>query len=135
MPYWRLYYHFVWATRNRDPLIDEPVEALIRESLAESAEALSARIHAVGMVADHSHLLVSMPPKVAPADAISRFKGASSHAVRGALPTVAFRWQAEYGVLSFSKHGLGALTEYVQNQRERHARGDLLAPLERIPEP
>lgn len=84
------------------------------------------------MVADHAHLLLSMPPTVAPSDAASRFKGASSHAVRNSLPTLNFKWQAEYGVLSFSERGLAAVTEYVQNQPERHRTGDLLAPLERI---
>ena len=23
MPFWRLYYHLVWSTKNREPLIDE----------------------------------------------------------------------------------------------------------------
>lgn len=86
------------------------------------------------MVADHVHLLVSLPPVVAPSDAALRFKGASSHSVRGTMPAVAFRWQAEYGVLSLSERGLSTVIEYVQSQRERRETGDLLAPPERIQE-
>lgn len=135
MSCWRLYYHFVWATKNRDPLFDDPVEALIRESLSATADDLKSRIYSVGMVADHAHLLISMPPTVAPSDAASRFKGASSHAVRNTLPSAAFRWQAEYGVLSLSERGLKVVIDYVEHQRERHQIGDLIAPLERIQTP
>jgi putative transposase len=134
MSYWRLYYHFVWATKNREAMIDERAEAVIRQSLLDSAQALKASIIAVGMFSDHAHLLVAMPPTVAPSNAASQFKGASSHAVRGVLPDLAFRWQAEYGVLSLSERGLPAVTNYAVNQRERHQTGQLLAPLERIDE-
>ena len=71
----------VWATHERLQLIDEAAEHIIRGTLHSKAKDLQAFIHSAGMVADHIHLVASIPPTVAIADVISQLKGSSSHAV------------------------------------------------------
>lgn len=136
MTFWRLHYHLIWATKNREPMIDDAAEPIIRRSISSTARDLKLRLNSVGMVADHVHVALSIPPSVVVSEAVGRLKGASSHAVRnGPLALAEFSWQAEYGALSVSPRGLDDLIEYVTSQPARHATGRLQAALERIDDP
>ena len=39
MPYWKLYYHFIWGTKNRLPLIDSTLEPELYRAIAAKAQA------------------------------------------------------------------------------------------------
>ncbi len=133
MPYWQLYYHLVWATRNRDPLITAGLEPELHTYLRGKGIALDGIVHAVGGVADHVHLVVSIPPRVAVADFIGQLKGSSAHWVNHAAGYPGrFGWQEGYGAFSFSKRSLAAVVRYAVEQRQRHERGKLLPEMERI---
>ena len=123
MPYWRLFYHLVWATRDRAPLIGEREEILIRRSFELTFADLDAIPHAIGFMPDHVHLAVSAPPKIAPAELVRRLNGASTHAVnsRENHHGARFAWQGEYGVLSFGEQALPDVVAYVDDQPARHA--------------
>jgi putative transposase len=113
------------------PLIDDDAERVLRASVASSARALNSLLHGVGVVRDHVHVVASIPPSIAVADAVGRFKGASSHAVNHNLSLeVPFRWQGEYGVVSLTQRALPTVIDYALNQRERHAKNDLIVALE-----
>lgn len=133
MPYWRLFYHVVWATKERHPLIGEAVEQVIIASPRSTCQELKVIPHAIGLMADHAHLAVSIPPGLAVSTVIGRLKGAASHAVNatGATDDAAFARQTEYGVLSFGDKALPDVADYVANQKARHAANRLCLPLER----
>lgn len=98
MSYWKLYYHFVWGTKNRLPLIDSNLEPELYRAIAAKAQALGAFVHAIGGVEDHAPLAVSIPPKLAPAKFIGDVKGNSSHYVNHVIkPDFEFHCQEEYG--------------------------------------
>jgi putative transposase len=116
VPFWRLHYHLVWTTANREPLIDEPVEEVIRWPMSSTARAMNMVLHASGMVPDHVHVVASIPPTVSIADAVGRLKGAASHAINENVEkNLHVRWQREYGALSISDRGLAIVVEYVKN--------------------
>src|SRR4051795_11049944 len=109
MPFWRLHYHLVWATRDRLPLIGEAEEQSIRRSFELTFADLDLVPHAVGDMPNHVHVAASIPPKVAVAEAVRRLKGASANAVNaqsGEERSEAFRWQGDYGALSFGDSAL-----------------------------
>jgi putative transposase len=122
MPYWRLFYHLVWATRDREPMLVGETARLVERSLRATCEELKALIHALFVMPDHVHLAVSIPPSVSVATMVSRLKGSSSHLVNHATGGMAggFAWQAEYGALSFGEKQLPHVVAYVENQPERH---------------
>ncbi len=133
MPYWQLFYHFVWGTKNGEPLINLEWEASLHNVIASKAQALGGILHAVGGMPDHVHLVVSVPPKIALADFIGQIKGNSSHFVNHSLNMQGqFAWQAEYGVVSFSGKSLASVVGYVKRQRQHHAEGTCIAGLERL---
>ncbi|NWG34600.1 MAG: IS200/IS605 family transposase [Chloroflexi bacterium] len=135
MPYWKLYYHFVWATRNRLPLIDSILEPELYRAIAAKAQDMGGFVHAMGGMEDHVHLAVSIPPKLALAKFIGDVKGSSSHFVNHVIkPDFGFYWQDEYGVLSFGERNLVSVVRYVHNQKRHHTEGTLIAAMERMDE-
>jgi putative transposase len=135
MPYWKLYYHFVWGTKHRLPLIDASFETELYRVIAAKARDMDGFVHASGGMADHVHLAVSIPPKIAPAKFIGDVKGSSSHFVNYVIkPHFEFHWQDAYGVFSFGEKSLFAIKEYIQNQKQHHADGALIAAMEQMDE-
>lgn len=138
MPYWRLFYHVVWATRGRLPIIDADREEMIRRSIRTTCAEHGAPIHAIGVMPDHIHLAVSVPPRVALAAFLHALKGSSSHLVNhvGAEKgRDTFGWQPEYGVLSFGERSLPDVVAYVKNQAAHHAADDLRPAYEHVERP
>ena len=132
MPYWRLFYHLVWATKERLPLIDPTWEPRLYAGLASAVEACHARVYAIGGVADHVHVAVSIPPSIKVSDVVARIKGSSAHLVNHEItPDAYFGWQGSYGVLSFGERSLERIVSYVQGQKTHHAEGRLMRALER----
>ena len=132
MPYWRLFYHIVWATRDRLPLITPEIEVEVHRQVRFAAQRSQVLVHAIGGTTDHIHLVGSIPPSVAVATAVGRIKGGSAHALNRLLGSTTFGWQAEYGVVSLGERHLSRVVAYVHDQPRRHATRDLWAVLERV---
>jgi putative transposase len=121
MPYWRLHYHLVWATQDRQPFIGPEVESKLYALLVGKADELGIIVHAIGGVQDHVHMIVSIPPKQSVANVVQCLKGASSHNMNEALDhPLFFGWQPGYGALSLGEKQLPAAIAYVREQRIRH---------------
>jgi len=133
MAFWRLYYHLIWATKERHPLITATIEPELYGYIRGKAHHLGCIVQAINGVEDHIHLVVSIPPKLSIADFVGRIKGSSSHHLNH-LPgnqQPQFAWQHGYGVLSLGSKQLEEAIAYVQRQKEHHARQTTIAALER----
>ena len=136
MVYWRLFYHLVWGTKNREDLLSSAIEEELKTHLAEKAKALGCLVHAVGVMPDHVHVVGSVPPAQALSDPVGRLKGGSAHYFNNAAnndraPLV---WQNGYGVVSFGEKQLPWVVEYVHRQKEHHQNDTELAVLEKCQE-
>jgi putative transposase len=128
MSYWRLFYHVVWGTRRREPLIDDVRADVIERSIRATCHDLDVLVHAIGFMPDHVHLVLSVPPRHALSAVVKRLKGESTHLLNhsaGRNDVEWFTWQPEYGVLSLGERSLADVIAYVQNQRAKHAQDDL----------
>ena len=135
MGHWQTFYHLVWGTKNRLPLIDEERDRLIQQSIRATCAKQDAFVFAIGAMPDHAHLAVSIPPAIAVAEFMRLIKGASSHLINKVSALSAhqtFAWQAEYGVFTFGERSLNDVRDYVMNQRKHHAEGSLLPNFERL---
>src|SRR5690349_16231093 len=101
MPYWKLFYHFVWSTWNREHLITPNVEPVIYDHIRGKAVALGATVYALNGISDHVHMVVAVPPAIALSKWIGQVKGYSSSEFNSLDPGARFSWQPEYGVFSF----------------------------------
>jgi len=135
MMYWRLFYHIVWTTKHREPLIDAQLASPLHNSLAAKGTSLGALVHAVGGMEDHVHLVASVPPTMALFEFIRNLKGSSSHFANHELSLPGpFRWQAEYGIVSFDGRLLDKVVQYVKNQQQHRADRTTIGILERVSE-
>jgi putative transposase len=132
MPYWRLFYHLVWTTKNRLDLIDPVWEKDLYGYLWGKATALECIPHAINGMPDHIHVAISIPPKLAVATLIGKLKGSSSHHINEQYAHGSFLWQAEYGAFSFSEKALASIVDYIDNQKKHHTENRLNVGLENI---
>jgi REP element-mobilizing transposase RayT len=131
--YIEVYLHFVWATWNRDPLVDDTIKPALYEAVMDACRRLECRPIAVGGMPDHIHLLVALHPTVTAANLAKAVKGASSHLVTHVIrPGVFFKWQSGYGVFSVSPNDVRRVQEYIANQERHHREGLLNHDLEQV---
>ena len=132
MALWRLYYHFVWSTKERSDLITPEMEPDLYGFIVGKAVAMGAIVHAIDGITNHTHLVASVPPTLALAEFVKGVKGSSAHHVNhGPIRyPLTFGWQGGYGVFSLNRKQLDATIAYVQNQKVHHAQGTLVTALE-----
>ncbi len=131
MPYWQLYYHLVWSTKHREPVLVGAVEAVIHETLRNKAVALGAHVFALDGVADHVHVVAAIPPRLSVATFVGQIKAVASTTLnKSALRDTRFAWQSEYGAFSFDAKRLPHYIVYVERQKEHHAQQHTIPLLE-----
>lgn len=134
MPFWRNYYHLVWATRNREPLISAEIEPRLFAYIMRKSAELGAYIYAINGWTEHVHVVASIPPIVAVSHWVKTVKGASSHDLNQQGLPFHFNWQRGYGVLTLGQLQRADAIAYVQSQKEHHANNSTNAWLERYDE-
>jgi len=133
MALWRLFYHLVWSTKERQPMITAVIEQKLYGYMIGKADSLECITHAIGSIEDHIHIVASIPPKLAVSEYVQKIKGSSSHHVNHGMPGIASKlyWQRGYGVFSLGEKNLERAIAYVRNQKEHHRKQQLIAALER----
>ena len=135
MTFWRLHYHLIWATFERQPALTAEREKVFYGVLYGKAKEMGLKIHAAGNVEDHVHIVLSIPPKVALADCVKNIKGASAYAINHMPDSDGqFKWQEGYGALTIGERSLAAVMAYAARQKEHHKERSVMAVYERIDE-
>ncbi|HZY42028.1 MAG TPA: IS200/IS605 family transposase [Anaerolineae bacterium] len=131
----QLIYHFVWATKNREPLITPEVEARLLPYIGAKCKELGYLLLAVNGTEDHTHVLVELLPTMLVADVAKNLKGASSHYInkQSGLKATLY-WQDGYGVITLRKAEIPKVVRYIQNQKAHHRAGKLSEVLECVEE-
>ncbi len=132
MALWRLYYHLVWSTQNRHPLITADVEAELHGYIVGKAHSLGCLVHAIGGVEDHLHPVASIPPKLSISQFVQKVKGSSAHHLNTTITRegAIFKWQRGYGIFSLGSSQLAGTVQYVYQQKVHHHEGTLVGALE-----
>jgi REP element-mobilizing transposase RayT len=130
--FWRLYYHLVWATKNREPLITPEIEGKLYAYTVRKAAERAVYVYAINGWYDHMHLVVAIPPKQAISDVVKTLKGASSHYLNQDQELgEPFAWQRGYGALTLGERQRPQAEAYVRDQKTHHAQQTANAWLER----
>ena len=131
--------HCVFSTRERRPLLTAAIRERLWPYLGGIARANDMKALAIGGVADHVHLLLSLPATLSISKAMQLLKGNASKWLRETFPELRqhdFAWQEGFGAFSYSHSQLTDVIRYIQNQEEHHARkgfqGEYLEFLERF---
>jgi REP-associated tyrosine transposase len=119
----RLYYHAIWTTRGRLPLLDAELAAFLGRYLRSIARQERAHVLEMGIVTTHLHLLVRTDPQTNLSRLVQRFKGGSAHQAnveRLGRGVDGLRWAKGYTLETVSSRGLEAVRQYLRTQHERH---------------
>lgn len=123
MSYVSSYYHCVFSTKERRPLITPALAERLWPFLGGIARNNKMKAIEIGGVADHVHLLISLPPTLAIAKAMQLIKGGSSKWVHETfLEHRLFAWQEKYGAFSVSVSQLDNIIAYIKGQEKHHKR-------------
>ncbi len=120
MAYWRLFYHFVWTTKKREPWLTPDIEPNLYRFLHAEASKMYVPLFIIGGVQDHVHVLAAVRPAVSPAEFVKQLKGSSSRFISLEFKRP-FEWQEGYGVFSVSERGVPQVAEYIKCQKQHHA--------------
>lgn len=114
-------YHFVWCPKYRRAVLEGPVADRLADLLPELCHELGGETLEVVMRPDHVHLLVSIPPKLAPSQIAFRLKGATSRVLRKEFPFLKSRlpslWTRSYYVGMAGHVSSETIRQYIEAQK------------------
>lgn len=116
----KLLVHVTFSTRNRAPLITPGVEPDLYAYVGGICRRFDSPLLAMGGVADHVHMLVSLSKNIALSAFMLDVKRDSSKRLHRHVP--AFRWQEGYFAFSIGESAAASVTAYIARQKQRHAR-------------
>jgi REP element-mobilizing transposase RayT len=121
MSYLSAHFHCVFSTKERRPLISPNLRERLWPFLGGIARQNDMKAIEIGGVADHVHLLLSLPSTLSIAEALQLLKGGSSKWVHETFPEHRLlRWQEKYGAFSVSVSQMDTIIRYIKNQEAHH---------------
>jgi len=119
----RISIHFVFSTKNRQPLILPEWEDRLYGVIGGILRADKSVLLCAGGVEDHVHLLVSMARDLSASDAVRNIKTDSCKWVHENIAGASdFEWQRGYAAFSVSRSNEDAVRTYFRGQKEHHRR-------------
>ena len=113
--------HIIFSTKNREPWLDSAIRARMHAYLATICRDFGCDALHVDGVADHVHIVTTLPRTLSQAQLIEQVKKVSSKWTKSLESRYrGFFWQRGYAAFSVSPSQLDALMQYVQTQEEHH---------------
>jgi len=113
--------HIVFSTKDREPWLGSDIRPRMHAYLATICRDLGADLAGVGGVADHVHIVATLPGTLFQAQLIEQIKKVSSKWIKALDARYrGFFWQRGYGAFSVSPSQLEAVLQYVDAQPEHH---------------
>lgn len=113
--------HCIFSTKERVPVLTPEIRERLWPYLGGIAKQNGLRAKCVGGVADHVHLLLSLPTTIAVSKAIQLIKAGSSAWVHQNFPRLRnFSWQQGYGAFSVGISQMPETIRYIEQQAEHH---------------
>jgi REP element-mobilizing transposase RayT len=113
--------HIIFSTNDREPWLGRDVRPRMHAYVATICRDLNAEAFRIGGVADHLHIVTTLPRTLSQAAMIEAVKKTSSKWIKALDPKYrGFYWQRGYGAFSVSPSHLEAVLKYVESQEEHH---------------
>ena len=130
--YTNLLYHIIYATKDRQPLIDDEFQPRLYDYIGGTIRGLKSISLEIGGIEDHVHIIAKLPSTLAVADFLEKLKANTSKWAKSVKR--GFGWQEGYSAFTVSESQVERVRRYIQNQREHHKkvsfRNELIALLE-----
>jgi REP element-mobilizing transposase RayT len=131
-----LYFHIVWATKHRQPLLTPVKEAAVYKSILKICQEMGYTVLALNGMPDHIHILLQSGAKIDFTLLMQKVKGVTSALLNDLTEhEESFRWQQGYYAATVTPSHLARVQAYVENQKQHHLTGTVHAAWEETGEP
>jgi REP element-mobilizing transposase RayT len=121
MPYIKVWLHFVWATKNREPYLTDAIRPQVFQHIRDNARDKGIFLDFINGYVDHVHCLISLGTDQTIEKLMQLIKGESSFWInKNNLCPTKFGWQDEYFVVSVSDSIVDSVREYSRKQEAHH---------------
>ncbi|MEI8059162.1 MAG: IS200/IS605 family transposase [Ferruginibacter sp.] len=122
MPFIKIWIHFVWSTKNRQPLLTTAIRQKIFTHIRENALQKNIHIDFINGYTDHVHCLIGLNREQTISTVVQLIKGESAFWInKNNLCSKKFEWQREYFAVSVSESGVNKVREYIKKQEVHHS--------------
>jgi len=117
----QIYIQIVFSVKGRQNLIQKTWRDELYKYICGIVNGKEQKVYAIGGMADHLHVLISINPTICLSDLVRDIKANSSkwinekHFVAGK-----FHWQEGFGAFSYSQSQLDIIIAYINNQEQHH---------------
>ncbi|MER5361975.1 IS200/IS605 family transposase [Streptomyces sp. NPDC002785] len=123
----RMHVHLVFVTKYRHPVFNNRHLTRCEEIMRAVCEDFEAELVEFNGEANHVHLLVNFPPKVAVSKLVNSLKGVSSRRLRREFPDLVRHywraqrlWSGSYFAGSVGGAPLSIVKQYIEQQNRPH---------------
>jgi len=122
MPFIKVYIHFVWSTKNREPFLEtKEIRDKVWFHIRENAKKKDVFVDFVNGYKQHCHCLISLGVDQTISKTMQLIKGESSFWInKEGLTKEKFEWQDEYYGVSVSESKIETVRNYIKNQEVHH---------------
>ena len=119
--YTKIYLHIVFSVKGRQSLIHKNWKEDLHKYICGIVNGKAQKVYAIGGVADHIHILVSIKPNIALSDLVRDIKANSSKWIdEKGFTNEKFQWQEGFGAFSYAQSQLDTIIAYINNQEQHH---------------
>src|SRR5438093_7744703 len=115
-----LYYHLIFSTKDRNPLIDPAWQQRLHFFLGGAVKTVGAKAVAIGGISNHVHLLIGLRATHCLKDVLREIKSSSSKWVHQNMGIKNFAWQDGYGAVTVSPSLIEQVKQYIGHQQQHH---------------
>ncbi len=117
----RVFIHFVWSTKSRQPFLTGELRTLVKSHMETYAQENNIEIDSLAMQPEHVHMLVQLRSDQRVEDIPKLLKGESSHWINAQdLLRTKFSWQRGYSAFSVSRSDVNRVRKCLLNQDQHH---------------
>lgn len=121
MPHVKVWIHFVWSTKNRQPLLTDEIRQKVFRHIRENALDKGIHIDFIDGYTNHVHCLISLGTDQTIGKTMQLINGESSFWInKNNLCRGKFEWQDEYFAVSVNESTLESVRKYIATQEAHH---------------
>jgi len=117
----QLYAQIIFSVRFRKKSLDDSFREKVHKYITGIIANRNQKLLAINSVEDHIHILIGFKPTCCISDLVKEIKtGSTNYINKNKFSKIPFYWQEGFGAFSYSKSQIGAVTGYIENQKEHH---------------
>ncbi len=121
MSYTQIYYHIIFSTKNREPILNKAKRRELYNYIWGILKHKQCHVYRIGGTADHIHILMSLHATQSLSETIKAVKVSTNKWIHDNHVFEGFKgWQGEYGAFTKSHAEHQIVKNYIMNQEEHH---------------